>query len=120
MKPQMKIAVGLAGVLVVVAYSGLAYYFERSYVDPKPTGRKVRLLPAPFERGAPDFVVKYGVQVEPGTLVYEDKDPLDPISDADGYRGPGRFQILPNGITFSSTDGTDPNSGRHRYWLVIP
>lgn len=107
----------LVGVTAVALYGGLAIHLDRSYVDPKPPGRKVRIFPPPFER-AGDFFVKYGVKVEPGTVVYEDREPLDPLNVADDYRGPGCFQILPNGITFSSTDGTDPNEKKHHYWLV--
>lgn len=107
-----------AAVAAVAIYAGAVIYLDSTYVDPRPAGRKVRILPPPFEATG-SFVVKYGVKVDPGTVVYEDKDPLDQLSDdPDEYRGPGRFQILPNGITFSSTDGTNPNEQRHRYWLV--
>lgn len=112
----------LVGMLValsaVAGYFGCANYLQRSYVDPKPVGHKVRILSPPFERNG-DFVIKYAVRIEPGTVVYEDHEPLDPLQIDDDYRAPGYFQILPNGITFSSTDGTDPNDMKHRYWLVI-
>lgn len=108
----------LVGVVAVAGYFGCANYLDHSYVDPRPAGRKVRILSPPFEHIG-DFVVKYGVRIEPGTIVYEDRDPLDALAETDDYRGPGLFQILPNGLTFSSTDGTDPNDQKHRYWLVI-
>lgn len=112
----------IVGILIVLAavagYFGAAFYLDRSYVDPRPAGRKVRILSPPFEIVG-DYAVKYGVKPEPGTIVYEDHDPLDVLDDKDDYRGPGRFQILPNGITFSSTDATNPNDQKHRYWLVL-
>lgn len=103
--------------LAVAAYGAAVIYFEKTYVDPRPTGRKVRILSPPFERSGPLFFVKYGVQAEPGSIIYENREPLDPLKE---YRGAGFFRILPNGIEFSSTDGTDPNDSRHRYWLVLP
>lgn len=118
MQTGSKIAVGLAGMLAVVVYFCAATYLERSYVDPRPAGRKVRILSPPFEHIG-NYAVKYAVRLDPGTVVYEDREPLDALRDGDDYRGPGCFQILPNGITFSSTDGTDPNDGKHRYWLVL-
>lgn len=115
-----RVTVGSISIAVAIAaYVGAVVYFERSYVDPRPAGRKVRLLSPPFERVTGEFVVRYGVPAEPGTVVYEDSEPLDEMTDPDGYRGPGMFQILPNGITFSPTDGSDPNGQKHRYWLVI-
>jgi hypothetical protein len=108
----------LAVAAMIAAYAGATIYFDRVYVDPRPPGRKVRLLPPPFEVNG-EYAVKYGVKVDPGAVVFEDKDELDELTGSSGeYRGPGRFQILPNGITFSSTDGTNPNEQRHRYWVV--
>lgn len=116
MRPRTLI---LAAIAAVAIYGAVAVYLDRSYVDPRPTGRKVRILPPPFERIG-DFAVKYGVKVDPGTVVYEDQERLDPLLGPYDYRGPGCFEILPNGIAFSSTDGTDPNEFKHRYWLVLP
>lgn len=115
MKPRTLLVTATAAVAI---YGCLAIYFQHSYVDPRPAGRKVRILSPPFEIVG-DYAVKYGVRPEPGTIVYEDHDPLDVLDDKDDYRGPGRFQILPNGITFSSTDATNPNDQKHRYWLVL-
>lgn len=114
-RPVVGVLVGLAA---VAGYFGAAVYLDKSYDDPKPRGRKVRMLLPPFERIG-FWSLRYGVPIEPGTVIYEDKDPLDPLDETEAYRGAGRFQVLPNGITFSSTDGTDPNDARHRYWLVI-
>lgn len=116
MKSRTLILVALAAAAI---YGAVAVHLDRGYVDPKPTGRKVRILSPPFERNG-DFVIKYAVRIDPGTVVYEDRDPLDQLQIDDDYRAPGYFQILPNGITFSSTDGTDPNDMKHRYWLVVP
>ena len=108
----------VAGVGAFLIYLAVAWYMESSYADPRPTGSKVRLLSPPFERVG-DHVVKYGVKADPGTVVIEGKrDRLEPITP--NYRGPGTFEILPNGVTFSSTDGTDPNKSGRQYWLVVP
>lgn len=108
----------------VAAYAGLAIYLDRCYVDPRPAGRFVVILPKPFDpagsSAGTDYFTKYAVTGAPGAVLYEDKMPLWPLGDADKDRGPGRYRFTDNGIAFSPSDLTDPNTSTHRYWLVIP
>jgi hypothetical protein len=68
----------LAVAAMIAAYAGATIYFDRSYADPRPAGRKVRILPPPFEVNG-EYAVKYGVKVDPGAVIFEDKDELDQL-----------------------------------------
>lgn len=119
MKAVSRAAIGmLVGLAAVAGYLVAAIHLEQSYVDPRPAGRWVVVLSPPFEPSG-DYVAKYGITGEPGLTLFEDKMELRPLGDTDAQRGPGRFRFTPQGIVFSSSDLSDPNAGKHRYWLVI-
>jgi hypothetical protein len=57
-------------------------------------------------------------------VIYEEDQPLGPPHSnfADISKlGRGRFTYwIGQGLIFSSSDGSDPNSNRRRYWAVVP
>jgi hypothetical protein len=115
--------------------NGRSYWAVVPPGPPRPTGEEVVRLIGPFERyGLASVAVprKLAAEADNPTIegdhtsrvvVYENDRPLGPghatFRDIDELGG-GRFSHLPNGITFSTSDGTDPNTNGRDYWAVVP
>lgn len=118
--------------------NGRTYWAVVPVAPTKPPGQEVVQLIGPFERYKQANVAyhfrprRLAAQADSPTIpddhtskvvVYEDNTPLGPghasFRDIDEHGG-GRFAHLPNGITFSSSDGSDPNTNGRVYWAVVP
>jgi hypothetical protein len=114
----LKAATGIAprGAVVVALYppflheAGMAWQAEM-----RPFDRKA-LLPY-----ADDPALERG---RSPVIIYEEGKPLGPAHSnfADiGTLGHGRFTYWTGqGLIFSTSDGSDPNSNGRRYWAVVP
>ncbi|MCC8937619.1 hypothetical protein H8A99_14345 [Bradyrhizobium sp. Arg68] len=120
---------------MLAVYFAAALYLDQSFVDPTPKGEVVVRLTRPFERyglASVAFPVNLNAEADNPAIdgdrtsrlvIYEDDRPLGPAHVGFGEidkLGGGRFSHLPNGILFSSSDGTDPNTNRRNYWAVVP
>jgi hypothetical protein len=132
-----------AGIATAI-YFGLAAYSIHSFVDITPTGKLVFRTYPPFQRlsGAEYLLV---AQAKPTKYFIEKLDSLaDSLDDNNQspvllYEGPrllgpahslhaeiaelghGRYSHWRGqGIRFSASDNTDPNTNRRPYWAVIP
>jgi hypothetical protein len=128
----------------IVGYFALAIYFDRTYVELRPSGKFVILLNGPFTHEiGPAYWVS---QLRPGEgrilanfpaddptnkddtsspiQLYEDQTPLGPghsTFHAISKTGRGHFAHWSGrGIYFSSSDNTNPNENGRRYWAVVP
>lgn len=128
----------------IVGYFALATYFNRTFVDPRPSGKVVLLLTGPFthESGFAYWVSRLReedrrilaniVSDDPKNAkdtsspiqLYEGSSPLGPGHStfrAISKTGRGHFAYWSErGIFFSSSDNTNPNENRRRYWAVVP
>jgi hypothetical protein len=131
---------------ILAALAGVSIYFalaahQIAYVPPSPpmpAGKTVVRLWPPFEMlGHAAFArrqlaalgdVGDREDVEEDTrspvVVYEDLQPLGPPHSNFGdisNLGAGRFTHWQRqGITFSASDNSDPNTNGRRYWAVVP
>lgn len=132
--------------ILLTALAGVSIYFalaahQVAYVPPsppQPAGRIVVRLWPPFDRiGFASFAKRQlsalgdvgdREDIEDDdrspVVIYEDVQPLGPPHSnfADiSTLGAGRFtHWRRQGITFSTSDNTDPNMNGRRYWAVIP
>ncbi len=135
------VKIAMAVLLIAIVYLPTALYFERSFVDPRPKGRVVAQILGPYiqeaghafrgtilpvyaaqidekaddptvehDRSSPAEIYEDGHQIGPGHSTFKDIQSL----------GAGRFSHLPGKIIFSSSDASDPNIARHKYWIVLP
>lgn len=122
---------------VFAVYFPAAFRLRDSYVDRAPRGQAVFQIMAPFQRYGLAAVAREpgldrfngmadereGDSVSP-ILVYEDDKPLGPAHSTffDIYHlGAGRFSHLKDdGIKFSASDNSDPNTNGRHYWAVVP
>lgn len=132
MTPRRRIWVPAVGLLFAI-YFPAAIWLNASFVDPTPPGRIVVLLTRPYETFAGSAMAVAHIDL-PGAdteacecsplLLYEDGKPLGPahsvhrdIAD-DGH---GRFSHWHSqGIVFSASDNSDPNSNGRHYFAVTP
>lgn len=129
-----RLLLSLSAALFAV-YFAAAMYLDRTFVDPTPKGELVVRLPRPFERynlAAVAFPGKMNTESDDPAVdgdrtsrvvLFEDTRRLGPphvgFGEIDKLGG-GRFSHLPNGIVFSSSDGSDPNTNHRNYWAVVP
>ena len=130
--------------IAIAIYFAFAGWSIHSYVDPVPKGKIVTWLSPPFEKSSSHpylFVAHYLASPAMAKLLdgladsadnnerspvvlYEDGRQLGPAhsSHADIARlGGGRFSHwLGQGFVFSTSDNSDPNTNRRRYWAVVP
>ena len=131
--------VWLCIVLAIVAYFGTALWLERTWQDPAPKGRVVAPLVRPFvplgkaafradpllkDKGLAALADRPDIEGDARSpvIIYEDNKPLGPSHStfAEVSAGHGRFaHWTDQGIVFSASDGTDPNTNGRRYWAVI-
>lgn len=125
----------IAALAGIVVYFTLAAYLKFSYVDLTPPGRTVIALRSPFERygnaniAHSEELNSFGDDEndEDGhspIVIYEERRPLGPghstFADISAL-GAGRFAHWQHqGIVFSSSDNSDPNTNRRHYWAVLP
>jgi hypothetical protein len=131
-----------AGVVGASLYFALALWLERTYVNPAPQGRLVVHMRPPFESlGGQAFRYLPSVPGEGSSLmefaedpanegdrrspiiVYENHDPLGPAHstfEKVSKIGLGHFaHWIGQGLVFSTSDGSNPNTNGRRYWAVI-
>ncbi|KRR14644.1 hypothetical protein CQ12_10975 [Bradyrhizobium jicamae] len=124
-------------------YFALATYFERSYHVSRPSGKVVLSLTPPFLRES-GFAYRGALLLEdrrtlaniPSDDPNNAEDTSSPIQiwEDQALLGPGHssFEAISKsgrghfahwtgrGIFFSTSDNTDPNENRRRYWAVVP
>jgi len=127
----------IAMLLAVTAYFGLAVWTRATWVDPRPPGKIVLQIKGPYETSPGTHVAVYhGLdslksQADSATsprhspiLLYEGKRQLGPPHSS-AYDimtlGNGRYSHWDNqGLVFSSSDNSDPNTNHRVYWVVVP
>ena len=129
----------LACVALLAAYFPAALWLRTSYVDQKPKGEVVVQLLPPFTRQG-FAAIKHDLYGLPAELIgdredvkndsrspvtiYENLKPLGPAHNT--FRvianiGMGRFSHWQHqGLVFSASDNSDPNTNGRRYWAVVP
>jgi hypothetical protein len=141
----------LLGAATAAAYLALAFWLQKTYVDPRPKGVfAARVLPPYVSEGgaafsvviAPPHVLPIEIQASPEELlpfadnpnvendtrssvvIYEGAKPLGPAHSnfADISKlGNGRFAFWGRqGLVFSASDNSDPNTNGRAYWFVVP
>lgn len=126
-----------SSLVAAAVYFAVAFYLDRSYIDPIPRGKMVIELKPPYEHYGFARVTRrmnalssYADDVPnfleaPSPLrIYEGPNRLGPahstfkdIRD----KGNGRFlYLLKDGLIFSASDNTDPETNGRRYWVVLP
>jgi hypothetical protein len=135
--PRMTVMIAIAAVVVC----GLLAALQRA-TEVTPRGSLVVMLypPYPHEAGMAwqaDHMLRFDLKalqpyaddpaVEKGrspVMIYEEGKPLGPPHSnfADISKlGRGRFtDWIGQGLIFSTSDGSDPNSNGRRYWAVVP
>lgn len=130
----------IGAVLGTAAYFAAAGWLKCSYVDRSPHGKIVVQLLPPFEPvGGYAFVANnsrtdvldgfgddaYVVNdARSPVTIYEDQKPIGPAHSNFAnisQLGLGRYYHLKGrGVTFSSSDNSNPNRNRRYYWAVLP
>jgi len=141
----------LLGAATAAAYLALAFWLQKTYVDPRPKGLfTARILPPYASEGgaafrvviAPPHVLPIEIQASPqgllsfadnpnvendtrsSVVIYEGTKPLGPAHSnfADISKlGNGRFAFWGRqGLVFSATDNSNPNTNGRAYWFVVP
>ncbi|WP_172626980.1 hypothetical protein [Bradyrhizobium ivorense] len=123
----------------IAIYFGTALWLERTWQDPAPKGHVVAPLVRPFlplgqaafraepllkDEGLAALADNPDIEGDTRSpvIVYEDNKPLGPSHStfAEVSAGHGRFAHWKGqGIVFSASDGSDPNTNGRRYWAVI-
>lgn len=127
--------------IVLPLYAVTAAWSQWSYVDPRPPGRiLVPILPPVDHLTGRAFKASMvpgdelqlsafadeadAAHQQSPVLIYEGNKPLAyPHSkyDAISNEGDGHFALWKDqGLIFSTSDNTDPNTNGRRYWAVIP
>ena len=122
----------LLAAIGVTTYFAAAVYLDRTFIDPTPKGRTVIPLGRLLERSGhaaivyqdfPDLPTDDGGKAGSPVVIYEDGVPLSrPHSYLPDVAklGMGRYGHFRNGLVFSASDNTDPNSNGRHYWAVVP
>jgi hypothetical protein len=129
----------LLAVLVLFAlYFPAALWLQHSYVNDSPKGRTVVRLSKPFERFGAGAVAHRWMPVaeqldgadsaddleRSSVLLYEGAKLLGPphsLHSDIATLGHGRYSHWQGqGIVFSASDNSDPNSNGRPYWAVVP
>ena len=121
-----------------LVYFPLAFWLKTSFVDLRPAGKIVVQLQRPFEKlGAFGAIAHYwhpatkledadstDNEVRSSVQLYEDAQPLGPAHSSHkdvSQSGEGRYSHwVGQGVVFSASDNTDPNTNGRRYWAVVP
>ncbi|WP_407169426.1 hypothetical protein [Bradyrhizobium sp. ORS 111] len=128
---------GVATAALFLLYFPLAIWVTRSHVNVIPDGEIVVQLVGPFEtynhanishQKKLDQLSKWAddeaadPQKSP-IVVYENTVPLGPSHSSFediAKKGAGRYAYWRNGLTFSTSDNSNPGSNGRTYWAVLP
>ena len=135
--PRMTLVMAIAAVIVsgwlamveaateIVAPGGACRGAPSAFpMKPGWPGERTRFAPSTGRRCCPMPTIRAVEQGHSPVIVYEDGKPLGPAHSnfADiSTLGHGRFAYWTGqGLIFSTSDGSDPNSNGRRYWAVVP
>jgi hypothetical protein len=131
-------------VIGLLAYFGLAAWLTRFYDDPTPQGKIVIRTYLPFVKLSGSEYIARPTEIRTlrsieglsniadsndnnrrsPVVLYEDGHPLGPAHSlhADiADLGMGRYSHwTTEGVRFSTSDNSDPNSNGRHYWIVVP
>jgi hypothetical protein len=128
----------LFAILIAAAvYFGLALWSRATWVDPRPQGKIVLQIKGPYETFSGTHMSVYhrldelksladssADRQRSPILLYENKRLLGPphSSHTDIAKfGQGRYSHwYDQGLVFSSSDNSDPDTNGRRYWVVVP
>jgi hypothetical protein len=125
--------------ILFAAYFPVSMWLQATFVGTTPTGKVVVMLQRPFEKfGAVGAIARQWIpldQVLDGAddapnpqqspvLLYEDDRLLGPphcVHAEIMNVGQGRYSHWTNqGLVFSASDASNPNTNGRRYWAVVP
>ena len=127
----------LSALAVVAIYFALAWWLTVSYVDPTPRGRIVLRIYKPFETYPGTHMALYRGRDTLTDLADSDDNPRhSPVLFYEDYRllgpahsshhdimalGHGRYSHWKTqGLLFSTSDNSDPNTNGRVYLIVVP
>ena len=128
----------LVAILVTTtAYLGLAVWSRATWVDPRPPGRIVIRIKGPFEtfpgthmavyHGLDELKSQADSTADPKhspIQLYEDGRLLGPPHSSHhdiATIGEGRYSHWGSqGLVFSTSDNSDPDTNKRAYWVVVP
>lgn len=139
LKTAMPKSLPYALALLFAAYLPTVLWLDRSFVSTTPKGSIVIQILPPFEtynfasiprREFIERISQFGADEKikgdrrSPVAIYEDGRPLGPGHNTfyDVYHlGAGRFaHFKTDGIIFSSSDNSNPNTNGRKYWAVLP